>query len=360
MRLELYGISRRYADRAVVQDITITVAQGEFLALVGPSGAGKTTLLRIIAGLEPDYSGRLLIGGRDMTDVPARHRNIGFVFQNYALFRHLDVAENVAFGLRALPAGRRPSRATIRQRVHELLELVQVPELARRRPAQLSGGQRQRVALARALATEPGLLLLDEPFGALDPMVRKDIRSWLRSLHDRLGLTSVFVTHDQAEAAELADRLAVLHCGRLAQVGSPGELDAHPASPFVVHFLGECVRFEGEVRDGRFHPDADEIAPIETNIRPGRAVALVRPFDLLLGLGGAARAVGSRALGGFVHVRVQTGQREIEVLAPVGTAEMPAGTALSLHARRAHVFPLFGAPAEVPAVPLHVQQDEKV
>ena len=360
MRLELHGITRRYADRAVVQDIALAVDDGEFLALVGPSGAGKTTLLRVIAGLEPDYSGRLLIGGRDMTHVPARHRNIGFVFQNYALFRHLDVAENVAFGLRALPAGKRPSRATIRERVAELLELVQVPELARRRPAQLSGGQRQRVALARALATEPGLLLLDEPFGALDQMVRKDIRTWLRGLHDRLGLTSLFVTHDQAEAAELADRLAVLHGGRLVQLGSPAELDAHPASPFVVHFLGECVRFEGEVCDGRFRPDADEITPIDTDVRPGRAVALVRPYDLLLHHGGAAQAIGSRASGGFVHVRVRTGRREIEVLAPAGTPELPVGAALSLRARRAHVFPLFGAPAELRPAPLPMPLNEKV
>jgi len=360
MTLELHAITRQYAGRAVVEDVSLTVGDGEFMALVGPSGAGKTTLLRIIAGLEPDYAGRLLIGGRDMTAVPARHRNIGFVFQNYALFRHLDVAENVAFGLRALPFGRRPSRATIRQRVADLLELVQVSELARRRPAQLSGGQRQRVALARALATEPSLLLLDEPFGALDPMVRKDIRTWLRGLHDRLGLTSVFVTHDQAEAAELADRLAVLRAGRLVQVGSPAELDANPADPFVVHFLGDCVRFEGAVRDGRFHADTPDLAPFETDAEPGRAVALVRPYDLLLRHGGAARALLSRALSGFVRVRVLTEHREIEVLAPAGTPDLPAGAAVSLQVRRAHVFPLAGPRSDQHAGPLNVQLDAAV
>jgi sulfate transport system ATP-binding protein len=360
MKLDLHGITRMYNDRAVVRDVTLSVGEGAFVALVGPSGAGKTTLLRIIAGLEPDYAGRLLIDGRDMTDVPARHRNIGFVFQNYALFRHLDVAENVAFGLRALRHGRRPSRATIRQRVQELLELVQVAELAARRPAQLSGGQRQRVALARALATEPALLLLDEPFGALDPMVRKDIRTWLRGLHDRLGLTSLFVTHDQAEAAELADRLAVLRGGRLVQVGSPTELDANPADPFVVHFLGDCVGFEGEVRDGRFHADTHDLAPFETDAEPGRAVALVRPYDLLMRHGGAARVLGSRALGGFVRVRVRTEHREIETLAPAGTPELPAGAAVSLQVRRAHVFPLARPPLETRSAPLNLQLDEEV
>ena len=217
-----------------MRGIDLDVSKGEFLALVGPSGAGKTTLLRIIAGLKPNHSGDLRIGMRDVTHVPARARNIGFVFQNYALFAHMSVAENVAFGLRVRPRHRRPDRRAIAGRVRELLELVQVGDLAARRPAQLSGGQRQRVALARALAIEPELLLLDEPFGALDPLVRKEIRTWLRGLHDRLGLTSIMVTHDHGEAMEIADRIALLRDGALEQVGTPKNSSAARAMPSCI------------------------------------------------------------------------------------------------------------------------------
>ncbi len=341
MKLELRGVTRLYGDRPAVRDVSLAVDEGSFLALLGPSGAGKSTLLRIIAGLEPAYSGQVRLNGQDMAGVPARQRNIGFMFQNYALFRHLSVAENVAFGLRVLPAGRRPSRATIRARVAELLDLVQVPELSTRRPAQLSGGQRQRVALARALATEPNLLLLDEPFGALDPMVRKDIRTWLRGLHDRLGLTSVFVTHDQAEAAELADRVAILRAGALEQVGTPADLETQPANPFVARFMGECVEFAGEVRDGMFRPDEAALAAFATSILPGRALALVRPYDLEITQtwNGAAAVLSCREAGGFTRVRVRLSIREVEVLAPAGTPPMTPGAALTLHARVAHVFP---------------------
>jgi sulfate transport system ATP-binding protein len=216
------------------------VADGEFLALLGPSGSGKTTLLRVLAGLEFVDSGEVAIGGRSMRNVPARERGVGFVFQHYALFRHMTVARNVAFGLEVRPRHLRPPAAEIRARVRSLLEMMGIAELAGRYPEQVSGGQRQRVALARALAIEPRLLLLDEPFGALDAKVRKNLRVWLRELHDRMGLTSIFVTHDQAEAMAMAmaDRVAVLRAGRIDQVDTPAKLSAAPATAFVREFLG--------------------------------------------------------------------------------------------------------------------------
>ncbi|MBN9120089.1 MAG: sulfate ABC transporter ATP-binding protein [Planctomycetes bacterium] len=246
----LRGLTKRFGNAAALDDLHLAIAAGEFVALLGPSGSGKTTLLRVLAGLEFAETGTIEIGGRSMHDVPARKRRIGFVFQHYALFRHMTVARNVAFGLEVMPRRDRPQPAAIRARAQELLEFMEIGGLADRYPDQISGGQRQRVALARALAIEPTLLLLDEPFGALDAKVRKDLRIWLRGLHDRMGLTSLFVTHDQAEALEMADRVAVLRAGRIEQVDTPDRLYAEPANAFVHEFLGESIRFDGAVSDG--------------------------------------------------------------------------------------------------------------
>lgn len=238
MTVVLSSVRKVFGSITALNDISLTIADREFLALLGPSGSGKTTLLRALAGLEFIDSGDIVVNGRSMAAVPARQRGIGFVFQHYALFRHMTVARNVAFGLEVMPRARRPSARQIRDRVQELLDLMEIGDLGGRYPEQISGGQRQRVALARALATEPALLLLDEPFGALDAKVRKNLRLWLRQMHDRMGLTSIFVTHDQAEAMEMADRVAVLHAGCVLQTDTPVRLRAAPATPFVREFLG--------------------------------------------------------------------------------------------------------------------------
>src|SRR5579871_5484523 len=241
MSIEVVSLSKRFGEAVAVDDVSFSVPTGSLSALLGPSGGGKSTVLRIIAGLERPDSGRVIIDGRDVTGLPARARGIGFCFQHYAPFRHMTVFENVAFGLRI----RRRPKAEITRRVHELLELVRLDGLASRSPSQLSGGQRQRMALARALAVEPQLLLLDEPFGALDAQVRKELRVWLRELHRSVEVTTVLVTHDQEEAMELADEIAVIKDGRLEQVGSPAECYDHPATEFVLTFLGPATQIEG-------------------------------------------------------------------------------------------------------------------
>jgi len=268
MSIELADIAYRYADAIALDGIDLSIESGELLALLGPSGCGKTTLLRVIAGLEFPDRGRVRFEGRDVTALDARKRHVGFVFQHYALFNHLTVFENVAFGLRVRRWWKRPRRAELKRRVGELLELVQLGDLAMRHPAQLSGGQRQRVALARALAVEPEILLLDEPFGALDARVRGDLRRWLRGLHDRIHVTSVFVTHDQEEAFELADRVAVMNRGRIEQIGDAQTLYTKPASPFVCRFLGEVNEL----------PPA--LHAMWTGVRDADAIAFVRPHDL--------------------------------------------------------------------------------
>ncbi len=236
--LDVVSISKSFGtNNAVLREVNLTVAAGELIALLGPSGSGKTSLLRIIAGLERADSGQLLFGGADATDLPVQDRRAGFVFQSYALFRHMSVLDNISFGLTVRPRYSRPPKREIERRALELLDMVQLSGLGARYPQQLSGGQRQRVALARALAIEPRVLLLDEPFGALDAKVRKDLRRWLREIHDRTGLTTIFVTHDQDEAMELADRVAILNNGRIEQVGAPDEIRRAPASAFVREFL---------------------------------------------------------------------------------------------------------------------------
>jgi len=243
MTIELKGIDKRFGNFVAADHVDLEVRTGELLALLGPSGSGKTTLLRIIAGLEAPDHGTVSFHGEDATERHARERQVGFVFQHYALFGHLSIFENIAFGLRVRPRKQRPAEADIAKKVHRLLELVQLDWLADRFPHQLSGGQRQRIALARALAVEPRVLLLDEPFGALDARVRQELRRWLRRLHDEVHVTSVFVTHDQEEALEVADRVVVMNHGRIEQIGTPDEVYDHPASEFVFEFLGQVNRF---------------------------------------------------------------------------------------------------------------------
>jgi sulfate/thiosulfate transport system ATP-binding protein len=247
MSIEANNISKRFGQFVALENVDLEIPSGELVALLGPSGSGKTTLLRVIAGLEFADAGTVRFDGRDISDRTARERRVGFVFQHYALFRHMTVFENIAFGLRVRPREARPSKKQIQAKVHELLKLIQLETLAQRYPSQLSGGQRQRVALARALAVEPSVLLLDEPFGALDAKVRLELRRWLRQLHDEIHVTSVFVTHDQEEALEVADRVVVMNQGHIEQIGSPEEVYNHPATPFVYNFLGNVNLFHGRL-----------------------------------------------------------------------------------------------------------------
>jgi sulfate transport system ATP-binding protein len=262
MSIEVEHISKRFGTYEALADVSLRIETGELVALLGPSGSGKTTLLRIIAGLELPDRGSIRLNDQDATNSTVRDRQVGFVFQHYALFRHLTVFENIAFGLRLRPKPDRIPEKEIRERVHKLLELIQLDWLGDRYPNQLSGGQRQRVALARALAVEPRVLLLDEPFGALDAKVRKELRRWLRRLHDELHVASVFVTHDQEEALEVADRVAIMNHGRIEQVGSPTEVYDNPANAFVYQFLGDVNLFVGRL-DG---PSAGFARPHELEV----------------------------------------------------------------------------------------------
>ncbi len=280
MSIEIRNVSKQFGDFHALRDVSLDIDSGELIALLGPSGCGKTTLLRIIAGLETADEGSIHFYGEDTTDVHVRERKVGFVFQHYALFRHLTVFENVAFGLRVKPRDQRPAEAEIKKKVHDLLKLVQLDWVAERYPPQLSGGQRQRIALARALAVEPRVLLLDEPFGALDAKVRKELRRWLRRLHDELHVTSIFVTHDQEEALEVADRVVVINQGKIEQSGSPQQVWDHPASPFVYSFLGDVNLFHGRAHSGEVQLQGLRIdAPEHSAVRNGKALAYVRPHE---------------------------------------------------------------------------------
>jgi sulfate transport system ATP-binding protein len=280
MSISIRNITKTFGSFQALGKVNLEVPSGELTALLGPSGSGKTTLLRIVAGLETpddDTGGQILFDGVPVTDNPVNRRQVGFVFQHYALFRHLTVFENVAFGLRVKPRAQRPSRAEINDRVFELLKLVQLEQLARRFPAQLSGGQRQRIALARALAIQPKVLLLDEPFGALDAQVRSELRRWLRHLHDTIHVTSIFVTHDQEEALEVADSIVVMNKGNIEQVGAPNDVFQNPASEFVLKFLGDVNVFHGRIHNQE--PVFGGDAVHENAIR-----LLVRPHDLTVQL----------------------------------------------------------------------------
>lgn len=331
MSIIVRGIEKRFGDFVALDKVSLEFAPGELVALLGPSGCGKTTLLRVIAGLEQADAGQVLLEGNDVARVGARERQVGFVFQHYALFRHMTVFENIAFGLRVKPRGKRPSEAAIRDKVHGLLQLVQLDWLADRHPSELSGGQRQRIALARALAVEPSVLLLDEPFGALDAKVRKELRSWLRRLHDDLHVTTIFVTHDQEEALEVADRIVVMNHGHIEQIGSPQDVYDTPRSAFVYEFLGAANRLRGQVGAGGFTvdahgaPEAREREHAALAVQAdfnGPALAYVRPHDLEL--------VASQA--GGAHAGIKAGVRRVIPVGGTVRVELDAGTGSPLEA----------------------------
>lgn len=280
MSIAVHQLNKRFGQFTALNNVSLDFPDGELTALLGPSGCGKTTLLRIIAGLEFADSGQVLLDGQDASQQHVRDRQVGFVFQHYALFKHMTIFENIAFGLRVKPKNVRPSEAQIKEKVTKLLELVQLDWLADRYPPQLSGGQRQRIALARALAVEPRVLLLDEPFGALDAKVRKELRRWLRRLHDELHVTSIFVTHDQEEALEVADKIVLMNQGQVEQVGAPAEVYQHPATPFVYGFLGNVNLFRGRIHEGIL--DAGGVpfeAPGHADTKDAFGTAYVRPHE---------------------------------------------------------------------------------
>jgi sulfate transport system ATP-binding protein len=283
MSIQVRNIHKSFGSFTALGDVSLDFPSGELVALLGPSGCGKTTLLRIIAGLETADRGTVLLDGEDASDTHVRERQVGFVFQHYALFRHMTVFDNVAFGLRVKPRKLRPSEAEIKRKVHELLNLVQLDWLGNSFPPQLSGGQRQRIALARALAVEPRVLLLDEPFGALDAKVRKELRRWLRRLHDELHITSIFVTHDQEEALEVADRIVLMDHGRVEQVGSPTEVYERPATPFVYGFLGAVNRFAGRVEGDHLQVGGQALPHGSAGLTQGaNAQGFARPHELAI------------------------------------------------------------------------------
>jgi sulfate/thiosulfate transport system ATP-binding protein len=348
--VELKGIIKRFGDFVALDGIDLSIAGGEFVALLGPSGSGKTTLLRIIAGLEYPDKGRLVIGGEDAAARSARDRGIGLVFQHYALFRHMSVFENIAFGLRVRPAAVRQSKKEIHERVARLLDLVQLEQFANRYPSQLSGGQRQRVALARALAIEPRLLLLDEPFGALDAKVRKELRRWLRRLHDEMGLTSLFVTHDQQEALELADRVVVMDQGQIQQIGHPDDVYADPATPFVYDFIGHANRFEGMVKGGKLSLDGVVIDCPTADASDGKVWVYVRPHHITLSPVGTSGTITAQILqrlpAGSVHrleVSSPVAPSAVEIDLPL-TTDLPEGMGpgmpIGLKLTRFKLFPI--------------------
>ena len=359
MSIEILRVSKTFEEFRALDDISLQIAKGELVALLGPSGSGKTTLLRIIAGLEtPDLGDhRLLFDGKDVGRTRAQNREVGLVPQHYALFRHMTVFDNVAFGLRVKPRKLRPQAREIARRVHDLLELVKLQDLGHRYPHQISGGQMQRVALARALAVDPKVLLLDEPFGALDARVRQELRRWLRGFHKEISVTSLFVTHDQNEALEVADRIVVMNDGRIEQVGTPHEVFHEPATPFVMGFLGEINRFEGRLESGKgcfgsfvlepgvcghhFSLGADETQTAEL---------FARPHDLLLTSdanghpGFRAEVVRVHAAGSLVRVELRDEMARM-VLAEIpheshDNALVQPGRKVAVGLRRSRTFPM--------------------
>lgn len=345
MTIDVRNLVKRYGAFAALDGVDLKVDSGELLALLGPSGSGKTSLLRIIAGLDWPDSGSVAFDGEDALARGARERRVGFVFQHYALFRHMTVFENVAFGLRVQPRAVRKSEADIRRRVKELLDLVQLDWLARRYPAQLSGGQRQRIALARALAIEPRILLLDEPFGALDAKVRKELRRWLRQLHEEIHVTSIFVTHDQEEALEVANRVVVMDKGRIEQIGSPGDVYDNPATAFVHGFIGESIVLPVEVRDGKVCLGGSVTGLAPGNAAPGPGRLFVRRHDVVLGpaessvLHGAVRRVRAFGPSQRADIALQVGGEEtlIEIDAARHRALIP-GKIIGLEPTRYRIF----------------------
>ena len=345
MTITADGIEKSFNGFPALRGVNLAAARGEFVALLGPSGSGKTTLLRILAGLEFADSGRLLFDGQDVAPQGAGERNVGFVFQHYALFRHMTVFENVAFGLRVQPRAIRKDEATIRARVKELLDLVQLDWLANRYPSQLSGGQRQRIALARALAIEPRILLLDEPFGALDAKVRKELRQWLRSLHSEIHVTSIFVTHDQEEALEVANRVVVMDKGRIEQIGTPGDVYDNPATAFVHGFIGESIVLPVEVTGGSVRLGGRPLNIAADGAASGASKLFVRRHDMQIGPAGTGSLEGAvrhvRSFGPIQRAEVALsggeGKTVIEIDAP-RDRELQAGEIIGLQPRRYRIF----------------------
>jgi sulfate transport system ATP-binding protein len=338
MKITLENVEKTFDTFRAVRGVSLEIGSGELVALLGPSGSGKTTILRMVAGLEYADGGRILFGAEDATDIPVRERGVGFVFQHYALFPHMTVAENIAFGMKV--SRRRRSRQEIDLRVDHLLSLVKLEGLNHRFPSQISGGQRQRVALARALAVDPKVLLLDEPFGALDANVRRDLRRWLREIHDELGITTLFVTHDQEEALDLADRVVILDQGRIVQVGTPREVCRDPNSAFVTRFLGDTNRLQGEVRNGRVFIGEIDIAAAATGEGPVDVFA--RPSDIGWEPGGSGFAatairVIDRPDGRRILAVTEQGHGiEVDVAPDVG---VEAGSRASLRFMHTNVYP---------------------
>ena len=344
MPLIVKDVAKEFGSTPALRGVTLEVADGEFLALLGPSGSGKTTLLRMLAGLASPNAGSVTYGDEDLLALSPRERRAGMVFQHYALFRHMTVAQNIAFGLKVRPRSTRPPRAEIAKRTEDLLSLVQLEGYGKRYPAQLSGGQQQRVALARALAIEPRLLLLDEPFGALDAKVRRELRHWLRRVHDETGVTTIFVTHDQEEALDLADRVAIMRDGRIEQVGAPSEIYDSPATPFVFDFLGAANEVRGEVRDRRLALHGAEF-PVDAGTPNGPVTAFFRPHDVEVsgpdGAGFAARVESVIARGPSTRLECAVDGRIIEIdwnrgPLPDGVSR---GAVVKLAPRRFTIFP---------------------
>ncbi|MBA2481349.1 MAG: sulfate ABC transporter ATP-binding protein [Planctomycetes bacterium] len=332
MSISIRKVTKRYKRFHALDDISLEIPEGQLVALLGPSGSGKTTLLRIIAGLDQPDSGSVLFHGADAGKASIRDRKVGFVFQHYALFRHMTIFDNVAFGLAVRPRESRPSKADINDKVHRLLEMVQLDWCADRYPHQLSGGQRQRIALARALAVEPSVLLLDEPFGALDAKVRAELRRWLRRLHDDTGITSVFVTHDQEEAMEVSDRVVVINNGKVEQEGTPADIYDHPASPFVFQFIGNVNLFQGRVHQGWANVGGVKLEmPEHGSVEDAPAIGYVRPHDVVVtrhndegSLAATIRHI--HAIGPLARVEL-TPQKQSGVF----EAQMPSEVVKSMH-----------------------------
>ena len=343
MDIRVQNVLKQFSRYPALNDVSLDIRSGELIALLGPSGSGKTTLLRLIAGLESPTAGRIFFGNEDASSKTVQQRNVGFVFQAYALFRNMTVLENISFGLKVRPRATRPPRAEIKRRAMELLDLVQLTGMHDRYPQQLSGGQRQRVALARALAIEPGVLLLDEPFGALDAQVRKELRKWLREIHDKTGHTTVFVTHDQEEALELADRLVVMSQGKIEQVGTPDEVYDRPDNPFVFGFIGESSALPVEIDNGELWVGGRAIGLTAGDTPKGPAQLFFRPHDVELINDGPALAgvvAASRRVGGTRRVELEIGgeAQRIEIDLPF---DHPAGekTRIAFRPKRWRLFP---------------------